>query len=737
MSMAFTEALRLVVDADTRGAVQSIENLGRTTDRELSRSTKSLDQWGSRLTKAGTGMIALGGAALVGLGSLAKASEEAHLAQLKLQNTIDNAPKLAGESADQFTDLADSIQKVTAADADQIVEAEAMLGTFQLTANEIKNLTPLVVDYARKFGVDMVSAATQVGKALDGNSAALKRNGVSIDETLFATDRYAAVQKALSEQVGGFAEAEGKTFAGSLERMKNELGDLAEGVGGGAVDAFTTMFGAVEKVADALESVSPGAQSAIGKFATFGAVGLVAVGGFNVLVGTLINLRGNISKVGEGVSGLTQKMGGLRTIVGVGGLATALAAVSLGIEEFNDHQQAMNIDRMTKQFLAAGNATGEMQAAIETLQSQGFAELLGTFDRLNQSNREAAERFIEAAEAAGVSETFISHMRDALETTAAAEKQTATDTEAATGAIDEQTGAYDELTGAVTANANALRAQFDPMFAAVNSSRALADANTDVIAKEMELAAAIQEHGAGSAEAMAAEQALTRAREDASGAALDQEVALSQLVDMVREQPGALDDAKAKLQEWVAQGWITQATADATAAKFDEVTGAANQIPAAKNTVITAHDEASGVIRVVQERVDALTGKTIFINAVASYPVPGYQTFGGRQAGGGVVPGYFQSGGVNWNWGRGPRGGDTVPAWLTPGEMILNQRQQSNLFRALDTPLMGGMSGGGGGGVIEVHSHVYLDGREVAESVRKVVQMDHGGNVQNALGYSR
>ena len=80
-------------------------------------------------------MIAFGGAALVGLGSMAKASEEANLAQVKLQNTIDNMPKLAGASADEFTDLAESIQKVTAADADAIVEAEALLGTFNLTAH--------------------------------------------------------------------------------------------------------------------------------------------------------------------------------------------------------------------------------------------------------------------------------------------------------------------------------------------------------------------------------------------------------------------------------------------------------------------------------------------------------------------------------------------------------------------------------------------------------------------------
>lgn len=50
-----------------------------------------------------------------------------------------------------------------------------------------------------------------------------------------------------------------------------------------------------------------------------------------------------------------------------------------------------------------------------------------------------------------------------------------------------------------------------------------------------------------------------------------------------------------------------------------------------------------------------------------------------------------------------PRGTDTVPAWLTPGEMVLNHGQQANLFRALD-------SGGVGGGV-----NVYVQGSILSE----------------------
>ena len=64
--MAFSEALRLVINADTGGAVRGIQKVGATTDRELGRSSKKIDAWSRGLTTAGAGMVALGDAGQVG-----------------------------------------------------------------------------------------------------------------------------------------------------------------------------------------------------------------------------------------------------------------------------------------------------------------------------------------------------------------------------------------------------------------------------------------------------------------------------------------------------------------------------------------------------------------------------------------------------------------------------------------------------------------------------------------------
>jgi hypothetical protein len=591
--MGFTEALRLVVDADTRGAVQGVEKLGAAADRELSRSEKSLDKWGHRLTSLGTGMIAFGGAALVGLGALARESEEANLATVKLQNTIDKMPKLAGQNIGQFTDLATSIQKVTAADADAIVAGEAMLGTFNLTAQQIRGITPLVVDYARKFGIDIPDAAIQVGKALDGQVGALKRNGVSIDEVLFKTDRYKAVNEALQNQVGGFAEAEGKTFAGSLERMKNELGDLAEGVGGGAVDAFTSMFSAVEKAADALESISPGAQNAIGKIATFGAVGLVAAGGLNVLVGTALTFASNIKSMGSGISDAVSKLGGLKAAAGLAAGAAGLAGVVFAIKSLTDAAEAAQLE----DFVAALNSTtsASEKSTRQTITNlDAINSLSEGFESVLDKSVPAAEQFIAMAEAMGIESSKIAELKQMLEE----KKQADIGGQAAqaeyNAEVQEGVEATDAATESVKAYSDQLKALFDPLFGVINAQQQLDDANAAVTGAEMELAAAIHDHGANSIEAMEATDKLRKAQLDASSAAVGQQAAMDQLATSVRNHETSLESARVKLQSWVSQGLITQATADATTAAFARMTGQINAIPREINIVTRTSTIAMG-----------------------------------------------------------------------------------------------------------------------------------------------
>lgn len=656
--MAFTEALRLVIDADTSGAVRGIERVGQVSDRELSRSKENIDKWGHSLTNVGATMIGVGGAALFGLGKAAMASEDAQLSVVKLQNTLANMPALAGENSKQFTDLAASIQDYSAADGDAIVEAEALLGTFNLTADQIKSITPLVVDLSRKFGLDMSSAAVQVGKALDGNVTALKRNGISIDEAMFATDRYGAVQKALSDQVGGFAAAEGATFAGSLQRLKNEMGDLAEGVGTGAVDAFSSMFGVVDGLTDRFNELSPGAQNAIGKFATFGATGLVAAGGVSVLIGQIILAHQRFGAAAEGAAALTNKLGGLGSVAKLAGGVIGIGALILAARELNDQANSINVENVVAALLSSTSAAQKGTEEIIKM-SVAFDLLDQNFGKVLASSVPAAEAFIRTAESMGVSKEQVDRLKDALQEKKAADEGATAATQGHTDATAAGAAATGDAEAALRSYSEAIKAQFDPLFAAIDAQNGVAEA-------QQKVNEAVAEFGEGSPQAVAAHLAATEA-------AIREAGAMDDLAIAVANGDLEVSDAIRTLQGWVAQGRITQADADVTAARMTGVATAAGSIPKSVSTVVSVTGNAISDIESIQARINALRGRDVGIRIVGTavgVAIPG----GGLFHEGGIVP--------------GPRGQE-VAAILQAGERVISLPEMDSM-RGIPGPSMGG-----------------------------------------------
>jgi len=751
--VGLTETLRLLIDADTRGAVSGIEKVGATTQRELGKSQQSIDKWASGLTNAGAAMIGVGGAALFGLGKMAQASEEANLAQVQLQNVLGNMPKLAGESAKQFNDLADSIQSKTAADGDAVVSGEAMLGTFNLTAAQIKEMTPLVVDYARRFGVDIPTAAATVGKALDGNISALKRNGISIDEAAFAADHYTAVQAALATQVGGFAEQEGATFAGSLQRMKNELGDLAEGVGGGAVDAFTTLFGVVEGVTNKLNDISPRAQNAAGEIATFASVGLVAAGSLSFLIGQAIQARLRFAAVGDAAAAMGAKVGlsevaitrvggALRTLGTVGAVVTALALVREALGTVADEAKRTDLSQLQNELLdlakngeASGATLKRVFEGLDVSTPEKWAQAAADLDQLDNALAQLAGRDPGAAAAAfhaisdalkeggasadqvkGVFDSYAAALADADVT-----NRTAKDgIDGTAGALGDQADAFDDAKSAAEQYADTLNAQFDPLFAAIDAGNQLRDAQLGAAEALTDLSTAQAEFGVDSAEAADAQRKLSDAQLAVVEAAANQEDALAGLRDAVDKGTVSVDSAKGRLQLWVAQGKITQEQADAVAAQFDEYTAAANRIPIGKNTVLSitgAEDSRLAIVR-VQDALGNVTDKTVTLRVNAAIGQQAISIMNSKLLGfdvGGVVP--------------GPKGAPQI-VLAHGGETIVPTHDKAAMASFMPAPSgHSGMGGGGGAGYTYAPTYQINSGdpQTVIEAIKRYERINGTG----------
>lgn len=331
-----TDSLRIIITANGSAAEREFAKVGAASRRSLGMAENNAQRYSRTLTSAGVAMASFGAVALVGLGKAAQAAEEEHAALLRLENSIQNMPELAGATTDAFLEQAAALQDSTRFADDATVSAQAMLATFHLTEQQILDLIPAVQDYAAKFGVDLVTASKQVGRAVSGSAGALQRNGIIMDEAAFSADSYSETLRALRENAGGFAAQEGQTLSGQIEILKNNMMDLVEGIGVGATDAFSDMAGAVKFLSDAFDDLDPAAQSAIGQVLTWGAVGLTAVGATSFLVGQLLKLGPAFSFIGSigprayaAIANMIVPTDALA--VSMNGLATSEAAATTGM----------------------------------------------------------------------------------------------------------------------------------------------------------------------------------------------------------------------------------------------------------------------------------------------------------------------------------------------------------------------------------------------------------------------
>lgn len=129
-------------------------------------------------------------------------------------------------------DFANSLQSATGIADDAILNVAALLETItDLDQEGLKTATKATADFATAFRLDLDSAARIVGKAISGNTEALKKYGIEVKKGSNETETFANVLDALGRASGGAAEAATRTFAGSLSLLKAQFGEVLETVG--------------------------------------------------------------------------------------------------------------------------------------------------------------------------------------------------------------------------------------------------------------------------------------------------------------------------------------------------------------------------------------------------------------------------------------------------------------------------------------------------------------------------
>ena len=179
----------------------------------------------------------------------------------QLVNYLKRSPGLVKSGQDQkaviselnkeLSEQALALQRTTQFEDDAIKSSQALLFTFALTKDQVKNLTPAVLDAAealRKTSggtIDLEQASIAIGKAMTTGLGPLKRWGVTVSESQEEAfklanqqDRVKLLTEVLNANFEGTAQAAAQTYSGRITQLKNSFGDLQEGIGGAVLEAL-------------------------------------------------------------------------------------------------------------------------------------------------------------------------------------------------------------------------------------------------------------------------------------------------------------------------------------------------------------------------------------------------------------------------------------------------------------------------------------------------------------------
>ena len=207
--------------------------------KSLAQANGDVDDSSSKMgefsKKAGLAFAAAGAAAAAYAVTLAvdgvKAAIEDEAAQVKLANALRNA---TGATEAQIKATENQILKMSLATGVSDEKLRPALQRIALSTGDLskaQDLLSVALDVSTSTGKPLEAVANAIGKAYDGNTAALGKLGIGLSSAELKTMSFTDVQSKLTDLFGGAAAANAETYAGRLERLKVTFDEAKETIG--------------------------------------------------------------------------------------------------------------------------------------------------------------------------------------------------------------------------------------------------------------------------------------------------------------------------------------------------------------------------------------------------------------------------------------------------------------------------------------------------------------------------
>jgi hypothetical protein len=327
-------------------------------------------------------------------------------AELKLETVMRQRMNATEEEIDSIKRLA-SAQQQAGVIGDEVQLAGAQqVATFLNEKSSIEKLLPAMNNLAvQRQGLnvtseEMVSIGNLVGKAMQGQASALKRVGITFDETqkkIIETgteaERAATIAEVITQNVGNMNAEMAKTDAGKAKQMSNAFGDMKEQIGAVFAKWAPLMQGfsqigmmamGVGQVTIAVVSVTKAISSWTATTAIANVNTRIASSVVSGLSTRLTFLTAGTTAATVATKALTWALRALEVASVIGGIIAALSIAVEGLgDAFNTSGTAAKAN--AKQLDAQGTAaesSAARNAKANTRVSNSTASVIANFERL-------------------------------------------------------------------------------------------------------------------------------------------------------------------------------------------------------------------------------------------------------------------------------------------------------------------------------------------------------------------
>jgi len=204
---------------------------------------------GFALKKAMVPAIAVLGGLAAGLGVATKAAVEDQKAQDLLANQLRTSAMATDDVIKSNEDFITSLSMAKAVADDELRPAMANLVRSTGSVETAQNLMNTALDIAAATGKDLETVTMALGKAANGQTAALTKLDPSLKGVIDSSSSLEQITEALSVSFGGAADVAAQSYEGRMKSLSIAMDETKESIGAALLPALEALLNVLQPLA--------------------------------------------------------------------------------------------------------------------------------------------------------------------------------------------------------------------------------------------------------------------------------------------------------------------------------------------------------------------------------------------------------------------------------------------------------------------------------------------------------